>query len=215
MRYTHCFFDLDGTVTNSAPGITHSVQYALKKSGIQPPPQSHLLGFVGPPLAWSFSHFFGMSREESLQAVAYYREYYSVSGMLECQVYDGIPSLLEELTSRGVICVLATCKPHIYANKILEHFDLAKYFSFVSGPELDGTRGEKDEVIAYAMQHLSLQDPNSILMIGDRAGDAKGAAVCGMSCAGALWGFGSREELTEAGAAFLLKTPQELLPLLA
>ena len=211
-KYTHCFFDLDGTVTNSAPGITHSVQYALKKSGIQPPPQSQLLGFVGPPLVWSFSHFFGMSREDSLQAVDYYREYYRAKGMLECDVYRGIPELLKELTERGVVCVLATCKPHIYANAILEHFDLAKYFSFVSGPELDGTRNEKHEVIAYAMERLQLSDPKKILMIGDRDNDVLGAAHYNIPCAGVLWGFGDRQELTAAGAAFLIDQPQDLLP---
>ena len=211
-KYTHCFFDLDGTITNSAPGITHSVQYALKKSGIQPPPLSQLLGFVGPPLVWSFSHFFGMSREDSLQAVDYYREYYRAGGMLECEVYRGIPELLKELTERGVVCVLATCKPHIYANAILEHFDLAKYFSFVSGPELDGTRNEKHEVIAYAMEHLNLQDPDRILLIGDRDNDVLGSAHHGIPCAGVLWGFGDREELTSSGAAFLVEQPQDLLP---
>lgn len=213
MKYTHFFFDLDGTVTNSAPGINHSVQYALQKCGIEPPPQSELLDFIGPPLTVGFSNHFGMDREESLRAVAFYREYYSVSGMLECQVYQGIPALLEELNARGVICVLATCKPHIYAKAILEHFDLAKHFSFVSGPELDGTRGEKDEVIAYAMEKLHLQDPSRILMIGDRAGDAKGAAACGLPCAGVLWGFGDRAELTDAGAAYLVEHPHQLLSL--
>ena len=211
MKYTHCFFDLDGTVTNSAPGITHSVQYALKKSGIQPPPQSQLLGFVGPPLVWSFSHFFGRSREESLRAVDYYREYYRAGGMLECEVYGGIPELLRELNAQGVICVLATCKPHVYANTILEHFDLAKYFSFVSGPELDGTRNEKHEVIAYAMEHLKLSDPKRILMIGDRDNDVLGSARHGIPCAGVLWGFGDREELTSSGAAFLVEQPADIL----
>lgn len=211
MKYTHCFFDLDGTVTNSAPGITHSVQYALKKSGIQPPPQSQLLGFVGPPLVWSFSHFFGMSRKESLQAVDYYREYYRAGGMLECEVYSGIPELLRELNARGVVCVLATCKPHVYATPILEHFDLAKYFSFVSGPELDGTRNEKHEVIAYTMEHLQLSDPKKILMIGDRDNDVLGAAHHGIPCAGVLWGFGDREELTASGAAFLVDRPEDIL----
>ena len=200
-------------MTNSAHGITHSVQYALEKCGIQPPPQSRLLGFVGPPLVWSFSHFFGMSREESLQAVDYYRDYYRAGGMLECEVYPGIPELLKELNDRGVVCVLATCKPHIYANPILEHFDLAKYFALVSGPELDGTRNEKHEVIAYAMERLSLGDPQRILMVGDRDNDVLGAAHHGIPSAGVLWGFGSREELADAGAAFLADQPGDLLSL--
>ena len=215
MKYTHLFFDLDGTVTNSAPGITHSVQYALQKSGIEPPPADQLHGFIGPPLTWGFSHFFGMNEEESKQAVVYYREYYRAGGMLECDVYDGIPKALEKLNEMGYVCVLATCKPHIYANPILQNFGLDKYFSLVSGPELDGTRGEKHEVIAHAMEILGLTDPKKILMIGDRDNDVLGSAHHGIDCAGALWGFGSEEELTGAGAKLLCKTPAHLLEVLS
>lgn len=211
MHYTHAFFDLDGTITNSAPGITHSVQYALQKMGIEPPPTEKLLGFIGPPLTWGFSHFFGMNEEDSQRAVSYYREYYRAGGMLECEVYDGIKQTLSELQAAGIVCVLATCKPHLFASKILEHFSLDRYFSLVSGPEMDGTRGEKHEVIAHAMQSLGLTDPTRILMIGDRDNDVLGAARNGIDCAGVLWGFGSDRELSDAGAKFLCKEPLELL----
>ena len=211
MQYTHYFFDLDGTITDSAPGITHAVQYALTKCGIQPPPANQLLGFIGPPLSWGFSHFFGMNEQESLRAVAYYREYYSAGGMLECKIYEGIPALLESLVQRGAVCVLATCKPHIYARAILEHFGLRQYFSYISGPELDGTRGEKDEVIAHAIRELRLTDPARILMIGDRGSDILGAKKNGIAGAGVLWGFGSENELREAGADLLCHAPMDLL----
>lgn len=201
MKYRYCFFDLDGTVTDSAPGITHSVQYALKKRGIEPPPSSELLGFIGPPLVWSFSHFFGMSREESLAAVDAYREYYRAGGMLECTVYPGIPELLRTLHDAGIQCVLATCKPYVFANAILAHFDLLDSFVMVSGPEIDGTRNEKHEVIRYAMDQLAITDPSEILMIGDRDNDVLGARANGIDTYGVLWGFGSEQELMEAGAA--------------
>ena len=213
MQYTHAFFDLDGTLTNSAPGITRSVQYALKKFGITPPPEEELTAFVGPPLTQSFSKYFGMDDAESRLAVDYYREYYRAKGMLENEIYEGIPALLEALNARGVICVLATCKPHIFANKILTHFGLDKLFALVSGPELDGTRGEKHEVIAHAMEQLCMFDHRKILMIGDRDNDVLGAARHGIDCAGVLWGFGSREELLGAGAKHLCALPHDLLPL--
>lgn len=201
MKYRYCFFDLDGTVTDSAPGITHSVQYALKKRGIEPPPSSELLGFIGPPLVWSFSHFFGMSHEESLVAVDAYREYYRAGGMLECAVYPGIPELLRTLRDAGIQCVLATCKPHVFANAILAHFDLLDSFVMVSGPEIDGTRNEKHEVIRYAMDQLAIADPSEILMIGDRDNDVLGARANGIDTYGVLWGFGNEQELMEAGAS--------------
>ena len=214
MNYTHCFFDLDGTVIDSSPGITQSVQYALRKCGLEAPPANELLGFIGPALSWSFSHFFGMDSEESARAVSYYRENYRAGGMLHCRVYDGLESLLQQLTAIGVVCVLATCKPHCFANQILQHFGLDRYFAFVSGPELDGTRGEKHEVIAYAMEQLGLTDPTKILMIGDRASDVTDAKRLGVDGAGVLWGFGSKEELTEVGAVALCQAPAEILSLL-
>ena len=200
MKYRYCFFDLDGTVIDSAPGVTHSVQYALQKMGITPPPSSELLGFIGPPLVWSFSHFFGMSHEESLAAVDAYREYYRAGGMLECTVYPGIPELLDALRAAGIACVLATCKPHVFANAILAHFDLIDRFALVVGPEIDGTRNEKQEVIRYAMEQLEITDPQEILMIGDRDNDVLGAKENGVGTYGALWGFGDEEELMRAGA---------------
>lgn len=210
MRYTYAFFDLDGTLTNSAPGITRSVQYALRKFGIEPPPEEELTVFVGPPLVQSFSKYFGMDEAQSLKAVEYYREYYRAKGMLENEVYDGIYELLGALNEQGTVCVLATCKPHEFAEKILAHFGLDKYFAFVSGPEMDGTRGEKHEVIEYAMERLSITDTERLLMVGDRRDDVLGALRHGIDCAGVLWGFGSREELTDAGARYLCDTPMEL-----
>ncbi len=210
MAYTHCFFDLDGTVVNSAPGITSSVQYALSKCGIEPPDASELLGFIGPSLMYGFSHFYNMNEEDARRAVNYYREIYSAGGMFKCEPYAGIRELLEALTSNGIVCVLATGKPHIYANQILKHWELDRYFSFVSGPELDGTRDPKHEVIAYAMENLGLTDPSKILMIGDRDNDVLGAKHHGMDCAGVLWGFGSREELLTAGAKAVYTSPMEL-----
>ena len=213
-RYQYCFWDLDGTLTDSAPGITHSVRYAMEKMGQPLPPKQDLTCFIGPPLLYSFSHFLGLSEEDSHRAVDYYRECYRAGAMLECHVYDGVRETLEQLNANGIICVLATCKPHEFANRIIEHFDLKKYFSYVSGPEMDGTRNEKHEVIAYAMENLGIPSADIVLMVGDRRDDVVGAARCQMDCVGVRWGFGSETELLEAGAVGILSHPCELLSFL-
>lgn len=209
--YRYCFFDLDGTLTNSAPGIIASVRYAMQKLGKAIPHDMDLTCFIGPPLLDGFSKFFGLSMEDSARAVAYYRENYRAGALLDCLIYDGIRDALEALNKCGVVCALATCKPREFALRILEHYDMRRYFAFVSGPELDGTRNEKHEVIAYAMEQLGIPDASSVLMVGDRRDDVVGATRNGVDCLGVLWGFGTREELLEAGATALLKTPIEIM----
>ena len=210
-RYQYCFWDLDGTITNSAPGITHSVRYAMEKMGKPLEPDHDLRCFIGPPLLYSFEHFLGLSPEESQRAVDLYRVCYRAGAMLECEVYDGIRETLEKLERRGIVSVLATCKPHEFACRIVEHFDLAKHLAFVSGPEMDGTRNEKHEVIAYAMEKLGIPSPDAVLMVGDRRDDVVGAKRCNMDCVGVEWGFGTREELEAAGAVKTVQKPQDLL----
>lgn len=210
-RYQYCFWDLDGTLTDSAPGITHSVRYAMEQMGKPVPPEQDLTCFIGPPLLYSFENYLGLTPEDSQRAVDLYRVCYRAGAMLECNVYDGIRETLEALNKQGIVCVLATCKPHEFANRIIEHFDLAKYFAYVSGPEMDGTRNEKHEVIEYAMKKLGISSPDSVLMVGDRRDDVVGAKKCNMDCVGVLWGFGTREELDDAGAKAVIAKPQELL----
>ena len=210
MKYTHLFFDLDGTVIDSSSGITKSVAYALQKLGRKVPDEKELLCFIGPPLEYAFTTFCGMDRETAKKAVSLYRENYRAGAVLDCRVYDGIKQLLKRATDAGLCCVLATCKPHIYANAILEHHGLAPYFSLVSGPELDGTRGEKHEVIEHAIELLGIADRKTVLMVGDRKNDADGARTCAVDCAGVLWGFGTAQELLEGEAKYLFEKPSDL-----
>ena len=206
---THWLFDLDGTLTNSESGILNSVRYALEKMNREIPAPKPLHSFIGPPLLRSFTTVCGMSRPEALRAIDLYREYYHEQGVFACTVYEGIPELLGALVQSGATLALATCKPTFYAQKILKHFDLARYFSLVSGPELDGTRGEKREVIAYAIERLGC-DPTETVMVGDHRDDMLGAKQNGLTGFGALWGFGTEEELRTAGAARIYRTPREL-----
>ena len=214
MQYTYCFWDLDGTLVDSSPSVTLSVQYALTQMGIDPPPTKDLLCFIGPPLVDAFSRYFGMSHEDAVKATEHYRVIYRAGNIFKCSVYDGIVELLQELNNAGIVCVLATCKPHEFANQILEHHGLSRYFQFVSGPEMDGTRNEKSEVIAYAAEHLGITDLSRILMVGDHTNDVLGAAHHGIDCAGVLWGFGSEESLRGAQAKYICKTPADLRKLL-
>ena len=211
MAVSYCFFDLDGTLVDSSAGIIDSINYALDKMALPPFRAEEVTYFIGPPLATAFSSRRGLSPEDTQRAVNYYREHYRTDGIFACSVYGGIRELLQRLTKSGITCVLATCKPHEYANRILEHHELASYFSFVSGPELDGTRNEKHEVIAYALQKLQIKDPSQVVMIGDRANDILGARENKIDTIGVLWGFGSREELMNAGAKSIVSSPDEIL----
>jgi phosphoglycolate phosphatase len=210
----YIFFDLDGTLTDSAPGIVKAVTYSLEQLGIPLPPAEVMHKFVGPPLLWSYDHWCGMDLEKSWEAVWKFREYYNVTGVYENSVYDGVPEMLDALRAAGCNLVLATSKPEEFALRILEHFDLAQYFSVVVGSEFDGTRVKKSEVVEYALQQLGAPEKSSAVMIGDREHDIFGAKANGLDSVGVLFGYGSREELQSAGADYIVETVQKLNELL-
>ena len=172
-------FDLDGTITDPAMGITNSVMYALKKFGIEVPERSELYKFIGPPLAESFEKYYGFS--DGQKAVEAYREYFAPKGIFENEVYEGIEELLSTLKNRGYNIYLATSKPEIYAKQILEHFKIDKYFSDAVGSELNGDRVEKGEVIAYLLKKHNITEG---IMIGDRCFDIIGAKENGLKSVG-------------------------------
>lgn len=210
MRYREIFFDLDGTLTDPFEGITGSVQRSLKYFGIEVKDRCELKCFIGPPLWESYMKYYGMTREEADEAVVRYREYFSVKGLYENRVYEGIPELLSELKETGLRLSVATSKPWIFSQKILEKFELAGYFDFLSGSELDGRRVNKADVIEYAIEKLGIADRSSILMVGDRLHDIEGAHKCGVKAAGVLWGYGDRAEHTEHGADYIAESIKEL-----
>ncbi len=214
MRYTHVFWDLDGTLVNTAPSVTHSVQHALREMGLPVPHESELIGFIGPPLFDGFSRFIGLSDDDSARAVELYRAHYKAGALFECTLYDGVREVLDGLSERGIVSVVATCKPHEFANRIVDHLGIRDRIAFVSGPEMDGTRGTKQEVIAHAGEMLGIPDLSSCLMVGDRGSDVTGALYHGMDCVGALWGFGTAEELQDAGSTYLCAAPTEIPDLL-
>ena len=207
--YQTVFFDLDGTLTDSAPGITNSVAHALKKWKIEVEDHSTLNVFVGPPLAESFAKYYGFTPEECKKAIAYYREYYTDRGMFENSVYPGIEELLAHLKNTGRKVVVATSKPEMFAVKILEHFHLAQYFDRIAGASMDGSRVEKADVLRYAIE-AGGYDLSEAVMVGDRENDIRGARENQLRSIGVLYGYGSRAELEEAGADKIVETVEEL-----
>ena len=206
--YDSFFFDLDGTLTDSGPGILNAIVYALDTYGISVPDKNSLRPFVGPPLHESFQQFYGFDREKSLEAVGRFREYYNVTGIFENSVYPGIPELLESLRAAGKTLLVATSKPETAARRVLEHFGLQQYFHGVTGATADSSLVKKADIIAHMLREQRLRG-GDVLMVGDREHDVLGARANGMDCLGVLWGYGSREELLSAGACAVAETAQE------
>ncbi|POB11262.1 phosphoglycolate phosphatase [Sulfobacillus sp. hq2] len=211
--YRVILFDLDGTLTDPKIGITKSLQYALQKLGIDSPSPDALTAFIGPPLHVTFSQQYHLDSHAVSQAVSYYREYFSSYGLYENHVYEGIPSLLEALRVTSRHLVVATSKPSIFAERILDYFGLRAFFDTVIGSNLDGSRSGKTEIIAQALQcYPGMSDA---VMIGDRAHDIVGAHNNGIDSVAVTYGYGSLSELREANPTFLAHTVKETERLLA
>ncbi len=212
-KYTHILFDLDGTMTESGPGILNSVQYALRHYGIEETDMDKLRLFVGPPLVDSFMNLYGFSSQKAHEAVFVYREYFSDKGIFENSLYEGIEDLLKSLKSAGKKLYVATGKPEIFLPRILEHFDIAKYFDYVCGSDADEKHCQKWEIIENVICHEHLEPlvkSGNVLMVGDRKHDTEGAIKNNIPCAGVLYGYGTREELSRNGATYILATVKEL-----
>lgn len=213
MKYKNVLFDLDGTLTDPAEGITNALMHAQRRLGMEVSPREALYVFIGPPLIETFMSEWGLSRAEADQALLYYREHFGVKGLFENVPYPGIEDCLADLRAAGLRLFVATSKPEPLSLRILEHFGLLPYFEGVAGSTMDEQRTKKGEVIAYALSEFHL-DPKETVMVGDRRHDAAGAAENGLPCIGVLYGYGSREELTAAGAAALAADLGELTALL-
>ncbi len=210
MERTHILFDLDGTLTDPMVGITKSVQHALSSYGIQEPDLRALCPFIGPPLKESFMKYYGFSQEKAQEAIGRYREYFADKGIFENRVYEGIPQMLDRLKDRGCRLFVATSKPEAFAVRILKHFRLDRYFDQVYGASMDERLVRKGDVIAYALESAGIGDVSKTVMVGDREHDVLGARENGMDCIGVLFGYGSRQELSDAGALKIAETVEDL-----
>lgn len=211
--YDTILFDLDGTLTDPGLGITNSVAYALKRYGIEVQDRKSLYSFIGPPLSDSFMKYYGFSEEKAMEAIGVYREYFRDKGLYENEVYEGIRELLEKIKDSGRKIVLATSKPEEFSVRILEHFDLMKYFDVVAGASMDEKRNKKGDVIKYAMEKGGFTAEKAI-MIGDREHDVFGAKENGLPSIGVLYGYGSEDELRSAGADYIAKAVEDIYALL-
>ena len=204
-------FDLDGTLTDSGEGITKCVKLALDHFGIPVESLDSLRYFVGPPLRDSFVKA-GVPEERVEEAIAVYRSRYTTVGLFENTPYPGIRELLEKLSSLGYRLFVATSKPEEMAVRILQKFDLHRYFEEICGATLDKSRDSKSAVIAYLLE--SAGNTRNVIMVGDTAYDVIGAAEHGIPTVGVSWGYGKVEEMMASGAVAIANTTEELLFLL-
>lgn len=212
--YKYVLFDLDGTLTDPAEGITNSIMYAQEKMGLEVWDREKLLFFIGPPLKEAFMEKFGLSEEKAKEMVAHYRVEFPRKGIYENRVYDGIKEVLTSLKASGKVLALATSKPQKFAEIVLEHFELAQYFDVVVGATMDGKLGKKADIITVALEKCAVCDLSQAIMIGDRYHDICGANENNLHSIGVLFGYGSREELENAGATYIVKTPNQILEII-
>ena len=198
------FLDLDGTLTDPKPGITGGAIYALTQLGLHAPHADDLEWIIGPPLLESFAK---LGAPDPQAALDLYRVEYQANGLFDATVYAGIPQALDDLKAAGYAQFLATAKPHAYAKKITANFGLDRHMTRQYGPELDGTRNDKGELLAYALAELGLH-PNDCVMVGDRSNDLRAARATDMPFVGVAWGYGTGGELD--GADVICETPSQL-----
>lgn len=206
----HVLFDLDGTLTDPQEGITTCIRHALSQLNIEIDPVVDLTSYIGPPLHKTFQTLCeGTDLAET--AISLYRERYSELGLYENEVYEGIPECLEQLMGVAESIHVATSKPTVFSERIIDHFELTQYFNKVYGSKLDGSLSDKTELIKHIIDQESLPPKNTV-MLGDRRFDMIGAKNHGLKTVGVLWGYGSREELIESRADSLCARPGEIYP---
>ncbi len=209
MRYTHLFFDLDGTLTQSEFGIIKAASYALSKFGIEETDRSKLLRFIGPPLYYSFDKYYGIPQAKLDEAVELFREKYDNEGYKDAPVFDGMMQVLADLKEAGADLTIVTSKPEYMANKVVKHSGLDEHFTRIVGPDMEMMNPDKADLIRRAIQ-VTGADPVNVLMVGDRHYDIDGAVRAEVDSIGVLYGYGSEDELRKTGATYLAATVQDI-----
>jgi phosphoglycolate phosphatase len=207
------FFDLDGTLTDSKKGIINSLLFALKQLNIEEHSINELDTFIGPPLRTSFKTRYNLSDDIAEKAIDFYREYFSEKGIFENELYSGVEDLLKSLFEKKYHLFLATSKPTFFADKVLVHFNIKKYFTGILGTKSDNFQIDKTEIISQLVSAYSLNPSNSV-MIGDREHDITGGKNNSMKTIAVLYGYGSRAELLSHNPDYLVRTCDELKILL-
>lgn len=215
-KFDLILFDVDGTLTDSGEGITKSVQYTLEKYGIIEPNLDNLRKFIGPPLIDSFEKYYGFSKEQAVEARNIFNERYQPIGWMENHPYEGIEDVLEKLQKAGIMMGVATSKPEGVANKVLEYFDLKKYFSVFCAAPNNGLNGEKPGRIRAAIEEAKAIgcEAKNVIMVGDTRFDVLGAHECKIPCVGVTWGFAAEGEFEACDTEYVVDTMEELLEIL-
>ncbi len=208
--FDYIFFDLDGTVANSKEGVTTSVAYSLKRLNAPALDEATLEKFIGPPLVDSYIKYCGFNREEALDAINKYREYYKDTGIYKFVLYDGIKEMLTSLKENGKKLYIATSKPEIFANKILNKADILELFDGVFGATLDSSRVKKADVLKYALSNLNLEDISKAVLVGDTIFDVEGAKTLGLASLAVTYGYEDREGLVASNPDFLADSVAEI-----
>ncbi|MCI0618268.1 HAD hydrolase-like protein [bacterium] len=211
IKRVNILFDLDGTLIDPREGIIGSLKYMLHELKLSSPPDSELEQYIGPPLQENVISLLGQNDPAKVaKGIELYREHFALKGIFQSTIYPGINTTLKTLHQNSAKLFVATSKPLTYTNRIMDHFDLQRFFSGIYGAELDGTRAKKGELIGYILRNESLRSEET-LMVGDRSHDIIGALENHLIPIGALWGYGSSAELTLAGAEVLCESPVDLI----
>ncbi len=221
--FQYVLFDLDGTLTDPKEGITKSVQHALRAFGVEEENLDKLECFIGPPLIDSFMEFYQFNEQQAREAIAVYRQRFGKVGLFENIPYEGIEDMLKECKEAGMFLAVASSKPEVFVKQILEHFGLIRYFDVIVGAELNGSREKKEEVIEECLWQIEEQvtgkgttilsqifNQSNCCMVGDRRFDVEGGKWHQLYTVAVGYGYGSREELVEAGADRIVLTVSEL-----
>lgn len=210
LDYDVILFDFDGTISDSAEGIVECYRRTFAAMGMPVPEDEVLRSFVGPPQVVTFGQRYGFQGAELERIIGVFRKEYREYGLFNTVMYPGIREMLEELRGAGKTLVVATSKPEVYAKQICDEYGITGLFDMIAGSIMDVARALKAEVIEYALAELEVTDRSRVLMVGDRLYDVEGARLCGIDCMGVTYGYGSPEELLEAGARYLAATPKDV-----
>lgn len=210
-NYDYYLFDFDGTLCDTTEGIFNSIIYSLDCYGIKETDLKKLEFFVGPPLFESYKTVYGVNDEDAKYLIEKYRERYKTKAAQESRIYDGIKNMLEALKARGKKIAVASSKPKLFVDEISQYHDIYKYYDFVSAETFKNNHSSKKELINACLEYFGNPDKSMVLMVGDRFYDIDGAKASGVDSAGAVYGFGTEEELKNAGATYILHTPDDLL----
>lgn len=213
-KYDYVIFDFDGTVVDTGEGIIKSLQYSFEQMGRDVPDMSDLKKFIGPPIYYSYTHFYGVSEEEVGEYIKKYRERYKVKGIYECVLYDGMKELLCELKSRGVKLGIASSKPEHLIYSVADYLGITDLFDAIVGVKIDDSNhSTKTGLVLEAMKQLGADSKENVLMVGDRCFDIDGATGAGVDSCGALWGYGNKEEFLAHNATYIIEKTSEVLNL--